>query len=50
MRLFPVTVRKKGFEGRKKIEGVTFFLLKCVFYACFVLIGSWYAMAEFFFE
>ena len=37
---------KKGYEGRKNIEGVIFFLLKCVFYASFVLIGSWYAMAE----
>ena len=41
--LFPVTVRKKNRVGRsvKKNFFHYFFGKKCVFYACFSLIGSW---------
>ena len=41
--LFPVTVRKKNRVGRsvKTFFLHYFFGQKCVFYACFTLIGSW---------
>ena len=39
--LFPVTVFKKNKVGRLVIFLHFFFGQKCVFYACFTLIGSW---------
>ena len=39
--LFPVTVRKKCRLVGKKFFLHYFFGQKCVFYACFSLIGSW---------
>ena len=41
--LFPVTVLKKNWVGRSvKTFFLHYFLgQKCVFYACFTLIGSW---------
>ena len=41
--LFPVTVLKKNRVGRsvKKKKFHYFFGQKCVYYACFTLIGSW---------
>ena len=40
--LFPVTVRKKNRVGRSVKKILHFFFgQKCVFYACFTLIGSW---------
>ena len=42
--LFPVTVRKKiGRRSVKKTIWTISFDQKCVFYACFTLIGSWEA-------
>ena len=40
--LFPVMVRKKNRVGRS-VKNILhyFFGQKCVFYACFTLIGSW---------
>ena len=39
--LFPVTVRTKKVLRSGKNERHYFLLLKCVFYACFMLAGSW---------